>query len=108
LLHDEVDVLWLKSRVVHLLLVIVVILFLLVIVLLALDSLVVVIMVMIVAGVVVGLSLSAGDLLGSGRLRLGVQVLDLSLTEDAVKLSAAIKDSVKIGPYIQVLLEGDL
>jgi hypothetical protein len=96
LLHDEVNVLWLKSRVVHLLFIILLLLlvFVVFIVLLALDSLVVMIMVMIVAGVVVGLSLSAGDLLGSRGLGLGVQILDLSLTEDAVKMSAAVADEL--------------
>ena len=96
MLHDEVDVLWLKSRIVHLLLIILflLILILVLVVLLALDSLVVVIMVVIVAGVVVGLSLGAGDLLGSRGLGLGVQILDLSLTEDAVKTSAAVADEL--------------
>ena len=96
MLHDEVDVLWLKSRIVHLLLIILflLILILVLVVLLALDSLVVVIMVVIVAGVVVGLSLGAGDLLSSRGLGLGVQVLDLSLTEDAIKTSAVVPDKL--------------
>jgi hypothetical protein len=40
-------------------------------------------MVVVVAGVVVRSGLSLGELLGSGRLGLGVQVLDLGLTENA-------------------------
>ncbi len=40
-------------------------------------------MVVVVAGVVVTLLLSLGELLGGGSLGLGVQVLNLSLTEDA-------------------------
>lgn len=83
LLHDELNVLGLKTRVIDLL---VVILFLLVL-LLALNSLalalVVMVVVVIVAGVVVGSLLSLGELLGSGSLGLGVQVLNLGLTEDA-------------------------
>jgi hypothetical protein len=35
--------------------------------------------------VTVGLSLGGGELLGSGSLGLGVQVLDLGLTEDATR-----------------------
>lgn len=38
---------------------------------------------MVVAGVVVTLLLGLGELLGGGSLGLGVQVLDLGLTEDA-------------------------
>ena len=44
---------------------------------------VVVVVIVVVAGVVVTLLLSLGELLGGGSLGLGVQVLDLGLTEDA-------------------------
>jgi hypothetical protein len=46
------------------------------------------VMVVIVAGVVVSsvvMSLSSGELLSSGSLCLGVKVLDLGLTENAIK-----------------------
>jgi hypothetical protein len=42
-----------------------------------------VVVVVVVTGVVVGLSLGLGKLLSGGSLGLGVQVLDLGLTEDA-------------------------
>ena len=41
------------------------------------------VVIVVVAGVVVTLLLSLGELLGGGSLGLGVQVLDLGLTEDA-------------------------
>lgn len=44
---------------------------------------VVVVVVVVVAGVVVTLLLGLSELLGGGSLGLGVQVLDLGLTEDA-------------------------
>lgn len=47
-------------------------------------------MVMVVAGVVVGSSLGLSKLLGSRSLGLGVQVLDLGLTEDAGAGSEAV------------------
>lgn len=81
LLHDKLNVLALEARVVNLF--VIVLLFLLLLVLgsfaLALAGLVAVV----VAGVVVGVSLGLGELLGGGSLGLGVQVLDLGLTEDA-------------------------
>jgi hypothetical protein len=85
LLHDELNVLGLKTRVIDLLLVFLVFLLLFVVVLLVLDglALALVVMVVVVAGVVVRSGLSLGELLGSGSLGLGVQVLDLGLTENA-------------------------
>lgn len=86
-MHDELNVLGLKTGVIDLLLVV-----LLLIVLLLLGSLnglalAVVVTLVVVAGVVVTGSLLSGKLLGSVGLRSGVQVLDLSLAEDAARLS---------------------
>jgi hypothetical protein len=78
LCHDELDVLGLKTSVVDLLAVVLFLLNLL----LALNGLALVAIVgVVVAGVVVGGLL--GELLGGGCLSLGVEVLDLGLTEDA-------------------------
>ena len=45
---------------------------------------------MVVTGVVVGGGLGLSELLGGGSLSLGVQVLDLGLTEDADAGSACV------------------
>lgn len=76
--HDELDVLGLKTGVVDLL---TVILLLLLLGLTSLDGLALVTVV--VTGVVTG-SLLLGESLGGGSLGLGVEVLNLGLTEDAV------------------------
>ena len=89
LLHDKLDVLGLKTRVIDLLTVILLLLGLLLDLLLLAVS-VVVVVVVVVAGVVVTLLLSLGELLGGGSLSLGVQVLDLGLTEDADAGSAYV------------------
>lgn len=105
MLHDELDVLALKARVVDLL---VVILFLFLL-LLVLDSLALsVVVVVVMASVVVGLSLRLSELLGGGSLGLGVQVLNLGLTEDAS--AGSVGGTAIEGQWtnIQVLLEGDL
>ena len=89
LLHDELDVLGLKARVVNLLIVIL----LLLLVLLVLDSLALALaglVAVVVAGVVVGCGLGLSKLLGGGSLSLGVEVLDLGLTEDAGAGSAKV------------------
>jgi hypothetical protein len=62
----------------------------------------------VVTGVVVGCGLSLSELLGGGSLSLGVQVLDLGLTEDAGAGSASGMCNGGAATYIQVLLEGDL
>lgn len=82
LLHNELDVLGLETRIIDLLTVILLLLNLL-LGLLVLALLVSVVVVVVVAGVVVTLLLGLGELLGGGSLGLRVQVLDLSLTEDA-------------------------
>ena len=89
LLHDKLDVLGLKTRVIDLLTVILLLLDLLLDLLLLAVS-VVVVVVVVVAGVVVTLLLSLGELLGGGSLSLGVQVLNLGLTEDADAGSACV------------------
>lgn len=102
LLHDELDVLGLETLIINLLVVILLLLIVLV-VLLVLDGLVlmVVIVVVIMAGVVVGRSLGIGELLSSGGLGLRVQVLDLSLTEDAeAGLVAALAVHSQAGSYM--------
>lgn len=78
-MHNELDVLGLKTGVVDLF---AIILFFLLLLLNSLALAVVVVVVM--AGVVVSSVLSVGELLGCGSLSLGVQVLNLSLAEDAV------------------------
>ena len=88
LLHDKLDVLGLKTRVIDLLTVVLLLDLLLDLLLLAVS--VVVVVVVVVAGVVVALLLSLGELLGGGSLSLGVQVLDLGLTEDADAGSACV------------------
>lgn len=85
LLHDELDVLGLETRVVDLLAIILVLLGLLLDSLLGVAVVMVVVVVVVVAGVVVTLLLGLSQLLGGGRLGLRVQVLDLGLTEDAVR-----------------------
>ena len=80
--HDELNILGLKARLVNLL-TIILLLFLLILLrglALAEDLLLGVV----VTGVVTG-SLGGSELLGSGGLGLGVQVLNLGLTEDAAK-----------------------
>jgi hypothetical protein len=72
--HDEFDILVLDALGVDLL----------VVILLLLGSLLAVAVV--VAGVVVVVRGGVGELLGSGSLGAGVEVLDLGLTEDAVTL----------------------
>lgn len=72
LLHDKLDVLGLKTRVIDLLTVILLLLGLLLDLALALVVSVVVVVVVVVAGVVVTLLLSLGELLGGGSLSLGV------------------------------------
>jgi hypothetical protein len=65
----------------------------------------------VVAGVViVGGLLGLGKLLGGRGLGLGVQVLDLGLTEDAGAglVGATMTLQSRVEAYIQVLLEGDL
>lgn len=67
-------------------------------------------MLVVVAGVLTAsASLSGGQLLGSRSLGLGVQVLDLGLTEDAANSQYCFLFSVicKQETYIQVLLEGE-
>ena len=91
LLHDKLDVLGLKTRVIDLLTVILLLLGLLLdLLLLAVSVVVVVVVIVVVAGVVVTLLLSLGELLGGGSLSLGVQVLNLGLTEDADAGSACV------------------
>ena len=84
-MHDKLNVLGLQARVVDLL---VIILFLF-LVLGSLDglALAVIVTLMVVARVVVAGSLLCGELLSSIGLRGGVQVLNLSLAEDAARLS---------------------
>lgn len=79
LLHDELDVLALKSLFVNLLSIIIVILVLLGVA--AINGLT---LAVVVAGV--GVCLGLDNLLGGGGLSLGVEVLDLGLAEDAVVL----------------------
>jgi hypothetical protein len=65
----------------------------------------------VVASVVtVGGLLGLGKLLGGGGLGLGVQVLDLGLTEDAGAglVGETVTLQTRGQAYIQVLLEGDL
>lgn len=81
--HDQLDVLGLQTTLVHLLAVILLLL-LLGLNLGGLALAVVVVVVVVVTGVLALGSLGGGQLLGSGGLGLGVQVLDLGLTEDAV------------------------
>lgn len=76
--HDELDVLVLNALGVDLL----------IIVLLLLSGLLAVAVV--VAGVVVVVSGAVGELLSSGGLGAGVQVLNLSLTEDAVVMLVTV------------------
>lgn len=68
-------------------------------------------MVVVVASVVTG-SLGGSELLSGGSLGLGVQVLNLGLTEDAKRGSQYVDiDQYRVGgggTYIQVLLLGDL
>lgn len=66
-------------------------------------------MAVVVALVLAG-GLSLSKLLGSGGLGGGVQVLNLSLTEDAAAMLLCVpKNSVRsANAYIQVLLLGDL
>jgi uncharacterized membrane protein YdfJ with MMPL/SSD domain len=80
LCHNELDVLGLKAILVNLLTIILLFLFLLII----LGSLALAenLLLVVVTGVVTG-SLGGSELLGSGSLGLGVQVLNLGLTEDA-------------------------
>jgi hypothetical protein len=70
-----------------------------------------VIVVVVVASVVTG-SLGGSELLSGGSLGLGVQVLNLGLTEDAKRGSQYVDiDQYWVGgggTYIQVLLLGDL
>ena len=89
--HDELDVLGLKTGVIDLLTVILLLLGLLLdLLLLAVSVGVVVVVIVVVAGVAVTLLLSLGELLGGGSLSLGVEVLDLGLTEDAGAGSAKV------------------
>lgn len=85
--HDELNVLGLEAGVVNLL---AIILFLLLLGLglrgLALAVVVVVVVIVTGVGVTVAGGLGGSQLLGSGGLSLGVQVLNLGLTEDAVAL----------------------
>ena len=104
--HDQVNVLGLEATLVNLL----AILFL--IVLLGLGGLCAEfgLVLVVVAGVLTAsASLSGGQLLGSRSLGLGVQVLDLGLTEDAANSQYCFLFSVicKQETYIQVLLEGE-
>ena len=66
-------------------------------------------MLVVVTSVLTASSLSGGQLLGSRSLGLGVQVLDLGLTEDAANSQYCFLFSVicKQETYIQVLLEGE-
>jgi hypothetical protein len=80
LLHDQLNVLGLKTRVVDFFVVIFVLLLL---VLGSLPLAVVVIVIVVVARVIVRTSLGGGELLGSGGLGLRVQILNLGLAEDA-------------------------
>lgn len=78
--HDQLDILRLETRLIDLLTI-------LLLLLLGLDLgglalAVVVVVVMVVTGVLTG-SLGSSQLLGGGSLSLGVQVLNLGLTEDA-------------------------
>ena len=109
MLHDKLDVLALEARVVDLL-VVILLLFLLLLVFnsLALAVVVVVIVVVVMASVVVGLSLGLSELLSGGSLSLGVQVLNLGLTEDAGAGSVGGMAIEGQWTNIQVLLEGDL
>ena len=103
MLHDKLDVLGLKTGVVDLF---AIILFFLLLLLNGLALAVVVVVVM--AGVVVSSVFSIGELLGSGSLSLGVQVLNLSLAEDAAVVLLRAQLRHRGHSYIQVLLEGDL
>lgn len=86
LLHDQFDVLRLKSRVVDLLAVV------LLLFLLLFDSLALaVVVVVVVSGVVVSTGLGGGKLLGCRSLGLRVQVLDLGLAEDAMLTSESVR-----------------
>ena len=85
--HDKVDILSLKARLIDLLTIILLLLLLLLGAEVGdglLSLTVVVVVVMVVTGVLTG-SLSGSELLSGGSLSLGVQVLNLSLTEDAVR-----------------------
>jgi hypothetical protein len=91
--HDELDVLGLETSVVDLLTIVL----LLLLGLGTLDGLALVTLVgVVVAGVVVGGL--AGELLGSLGLGLGVEVLNLSLTEDAVLRVSKMFFSQPLGP----------
>jgi hypothetical protein len=82
--HNEINVLGLETSLISRLSIILLLnLGLLLLTKVGDGLLVVVIVVVVVTGVLTG-SLSGSELLGGGSLGLGVQVLDLSLTEDAV------------------------
>lgn len=81
--HDELDVLGLEASLIDLL---TIILFLLLLGLGLGGLALAVVVVVVVTGVLASGGLSGSQLLGSGGLSLGVQVLDLGLTEDAVEM----------------------
>ena len=88
--HNQLDILVLKTGSINLLLIL---LFLLLLGLSTLNSLTLTLVRVVVARVVVTsvvVRLSSGKLLSSGSLSLGVKVLNLSLTEDAVGLVSTI------------------
>jgi hypothetical protein len=86
--HDQLDVLVLKTSSINLLLI-----FFLLLLGISLDSLALVLVGVVVASVVVTgvvVSLRGSELLSGGSLGLGVEVLDLSLTENAANLSVDV------------------
>lgn len=106
MLHDKLDVLGLKARVIHLLILV----FFLLLFLGGLNglALAVVVALVVVARVIVAGSLLCGELLSSVGLRGGVQVLNLSLAENATRLSVTQWRGCSGETHMYVLLEGDL
>lgn len=94
--HDELNVLRLKTSIVNLLAIVLFLLGLLTSIAFDCLALVGTLGRVVVAGVLVGRL--CGKLLGSGCLSLGVQVLDLSLTEDAISLYQSLQISHVLAP----------
>lgn len=102
--HDQFDILVLESGSIDLLSIVLIIVLL---VLAGIDSLALSVVVgvimarVVVSSVVVGFS--GGELLGSRCLSLGVQVLNLGLTEDAVKnISRSLRVMLSVDLHVGV------
>lgn len=103
--HDELDILGLETRLIDLLTII----FLLLLLLLSLGGLALAEDLLVVVTSVVASGLGGSELLSGGSLGLGVQVLDLGLTEDAKGvLVNVIHEHLSLDfTYIQQLLLGE-